>query len=938
MNPSVPPGTSSVPPTETHQSEDDTWQTGDIEIPSQPILEFPDVPLSPKRPSSSTNTGHSVHPDDYSLPSDHLADVSDTKATFPSSPVKSVFRDQTSLVYDSPRRVLVPSGSLNPIYDTQLEELLEFHTTHTAVIARRPEQSPRLSVSSLNSSQSPQPLDKMDSSSDGHSPVRPLVINREPRIREITTVHEVSGESLRQPATEFPEPQVKLPEDPSVPLHMVESTTGTSSDTPLPPPDTRFTDRDPQRSLTLLNRLLKATVAETPLLVAAARSPQLTHQGSPSKDTQFAFRYTDSGYILPYLLELLGSSNYGTAEIMTRVKTPQGNATTQESKRVAINPFDVLYESTLSSNERYRTSAVSAETQYRRVQLGVAQKTMHRRVELELAPVITIVDPLLRRQGLVISRLATLRNRNLIKRRNKMIKKNELKNVEDCQGKSKPLGWRIRLRRCLFPISRQRLFKYRAIKNQKPDFKTDAELARALSRSNAASVIKYLLPNEADFYRYHQLFRANPLRLHRRYKVVTDKLGFYEIAPKPVMQILAPLKETFRKNGEPIALSNINLYDTAYLRYRLEVFNGNYRSVPQFQQIFPNDLSLLLAAEVDRANRTILLELLLRRTIAAKIEYRLKQYGSSRRSFLSSLDDSLFRRPPNRAGKNTMNFPDAGPPPLTKDNGSDFNDDEEIELINTDVILQHNADLLSELLPLPQLTEALSFGLGVLKNGLKASLMRPLMPLPHLHAVTADETDENPTESHKRASCETREAGYLDDAVARLGMYQLRPVPRLEATLSSLGLELQDQNLMLQFLSLLNVSSSSKKKSLVLTERRTLVDLASKKTPPLLDYALLFEAGDENFLTVKPISERPKSPQPLQPHELHMLSSVEYRNHLMTHVVPEPLRVEIRLMKGLLMEALSTRWLGLQQLELPVRKPKLDVINSCELFHQYDYH
>lgn len=285
-----------------------------------------------------------------------------------------------------------------------------------------------------------------------------------------------------------------------------------------------------------------------------------------------------------------------------------------------------------------------------------------------------------------------------------------------------------------------------------------------------------------------------------------------------------------------------------------------------------------------------------------------------------------------------MNFPDAGPPPLTKDNGSDFNDDEEIELINTDVILQHNADLLSELLPLPQLTEALSFGLGVLKNGLKASLMRPLMPLPHLHAVTADETDENPTESHKRASCETREAGYLDDAVARLGMYQLRPVPRLEATLSSLGLELQDQNLMLQFLSLLNVSSSSKKKSLVLTERRTLVDLASKKTPPLLDYALLFEAGDENFLTVKPISERPKSPQPLQPHELHMLSSVEYRNHLMTHVVPEPLRVEIRLMKGLLMEALSTRWLGLQQLELPVRKPKLDVINSCELFHQYDYH
>lgn len=882
--------------------------------------------------------------------SGNMGNVTTVVEAMPSPPARSALFDQSSLIYDSPRRVLVPSGSLNPIFDTQLEGLFEFHTTHTAVIARRPEQSPRLSVSSLNSSRSPQLLERLenDPKNDGDSPVRPLTLYREPE-RHISTVRETSGEPLSvvPERVDFPEPQVRLPEEPSVLTQLIENTTGNSSDTPLPPPDRRIVDRDPQRLLALLKRLLKGTMAETPLLVAAERSPQITHNGSPPKDSRLALLNTESGYILPYLLELLGSSNYGTAEILTQVRTPPNNPATQGSKRVAMNPFDVLYESTLNLNGNYRNSTTSAETQYRRVQLGVAQKTTHRRVILELAPVITIIDPSPQRQGLVISRLATLRNRNLIKKRNKMIKKNDLKNADEFNGKSNPTSWRIRLRRYLFPIRRQSLLKYRAIRNQKPDYNTDVELARALSRTNAANVIKYLLPNEADFYRYHQLFRANPLRQCSRYKVVTGKLGYYEIAPKPAMQILAPLKDSFRKNGQPITVSNINLYNTVYLRYRQEVFNGNYQTVPQFQQIFPNDLSLLLTNEVNRANRTILLELLLRRTVAAKIEYRLKEFGIPQRSALSSLGDSLLSKPHDRVGTDRFKDSDAGPPPLTKDNGSDLNDDEDIELINTDVILQHNADLLSELLPLPQLTEALSFGLGALKSGLGPSLLRPSVPLPHLYAVASAENYQNLTEPQKLASREKQKAGFLDDAVARLGLYQLRPVPRLEATLSSLSLKsmLLDQNLMLRFMSLLNLSNSSKKKSLVLTERRTLVDLASKKTPPLssemLDYAKLFETGDEAIVAMKPITDRPKSHSPLSSHalhshELHILSSVEYRNHLMTHVVEEPLRVEIRLMKGLLMEALSTRWLGLQQLELPSRKPQLDVINSSELIRSYE--
>ncbi|CAN3372304.1 hypothetical protein DIURU_004570 [Diutina rugosa] len=882
--------------------------------------------------------------------SGNVGNVTTVVEAMPSPPMRSALFDQSSSIYDSPRRVSVPSGSSHPIFDTQSEGSFEFHTTHTAVIARRPEQSPRLSVSSSNSSRSPQLLEKSenDPKNDGDSLVRPLTSYREPE-RHTPTVRETSGEpsSVLPERVDFPEPQVHLPEEPSVPMRSIENTTGNSSDTPLPPPDRRIVDRDPQRLSASSKRLSKGTMAETPLLVAAERSPQITHNGSPPKDSRLALLNTESGYISPYSSESLGSSNYGTAEILTQVRTPPNNPATQGSKRVAINPFDVLYESTSNLNGNYRNSTTSAETQYRRVQSGVAQKTAHRRVISESAPVITIIDPSPQRQGSVISRSATLRNRNSIKKRNKMIKKNDLKKADEFNGKSKPTSWRIRIRRYLFPIRRQSSLKYRAIRNQKPDYNTDVELARALSRTNAANVIKYLLPNEADFYRYHQLFRANPLRQCSRYKVVTGKSGYYEIAPKPAMQISAPLKDSFRKNGEPITVSNINLYNTVYSRYRQEVFNGNYQTVPQFQQIFPNDLSLLSTNEVNRANRTILLELLLRRTVAAKIEYRLKKFGIPQRSASSSSGDSSLTKPHDRVGTDTFKVSDAGPPPLTKDNGSDLNDDEDIESINTDVILQHNADLLSELLPSPQLTEASSFGLGVLKSGSGPSLLRPTVPSPHSYALASAENYQNLTEPQKLASRERQKAGFLDDAVARSGLYQLRPVPRSEATSSSSSSKSisHDQNSMLRFMSSSNLSNSSKKKSSVSTERRTLVDSASKKTPPLSlemsDYAKSFETGDEAVVAVKSITDRPKSHSPLSSHalhshELHISSSVEYRNHLMTHVVEEPSRVEIRSMKGSLMEASSTRWSGSQQSESPNRKPQLDVINSSELIRSYE--
>lgn len=106
--------------------------------------------------------------------------------------------------------------------------------------------------------------------------------------------------------------------------------------------------------------------------------------------------------------------------------------------------------------------------------------------------------------------------------------------------------------------------------------------------------------------------------------------------------------------------------------------------------------------DVENMNKKILLEILLRRTLAAKIEFRLKQNGyyrkTKRRRKTSSNDDESKSDSDSDTKHNVRH---SHIPKLVHTDSEDSPDDESLD---TDDLMQQNASLFSGLLPSPQIS------------------------------------------------------------------------------------------------------------------------------------------------------------------------------------------------------------------------------------------
>ncbi|CAH2353149.1 hypothetical protein CLIB1423_09S03862 [[Candida] railenensis] len=138
-----------------------------------------------------------------------------------------------------------------------------------------------------------------------------------------------------------------------------------------------------------------------------------------------------------------------------------------------------------------------------------------------------------------------------------------------------------------------------------------------------------------------------------------------------------------------------------YSNFRNELFNSQTVKPIPYATMFPDTNSRpfphLTRKDISQMNRTLFLEVLLRRTISAKIDYRLKTYTEKRLSSNELDTDSSSKSETTQAFNDRYN----DIPKLSSSEDSDTDDDS----INTNDLIEHNASLLSsELLPSPQIS------------------------------------------------------------------------------------------------------------------------------------------------------------------------------------------------------------------------------------------
>lgn len=251
--------------------------------------------------------------------------------------------------------------------------------------------------------------------------------------------------------------------------------------------------------------------------------------------------------------------------------------------------------------------------------------------------------------GSVVSRLATLRNRNRIKSRNKMVHRNSLKKDKE---RSKKAPKRIAFN---FPVKRKTSLKQKPghmkLPQKPANFENYADFASFYDQANAASLIREMAPRLMLLFKYKDILSPEPklLREYREFDInlKNDFLMKDKVArSKLKITISDPLRSTLTKNGmqfdSPVGkASDINFIDVVFNKYRNTVFANKLKEVPDFQTIFPDEPLDYMVNEEDikNMNARLALEVLLRRTVAAKLEFRLRQHGfetSSESAWLTS--------------------------------------------------------------------------------------------------------------------------------------------------------------------------------------------------------------------------------------------------------------------------------------------------------------
>lgn len=474
---------------------------------------------------------------------------------------------------------------------------------------------------------------------------------------------------------------------------------------------------------------------------------------------------------------------------------------TPHHAHVNSNPFDIIFDP-LASNCQSRSPLPLLQTpsehqfQYQAIEQNIYNKTplddqniynksnMKRRNISQVPPIITIIDenpP--RRSGSVISKCASLKNRNSIRRRNRMVQKED---IEPKKGKAR------RKLNFIFPVKRKTSLKYSPVLKQSPNFNTDDELRAFLVECNAKELMKEFVPKQMNFYKHENLLAMRPKLVSERKQVQISRTGSFNIkqVPKSISHPMAIEEKPIKSPQHGRTISTLPFQEIVYLKYKNAVFANKFTLLPRFQEMFPNDIHLLSKAEVNQINKKLAFEVLIRRTVAAKIGYRLKQNRESLRASIVQVDSSASSSDSSGKTHKTPRNPTFDPriPDLYKDSDSSNSN----ESINTEELIQQNASLFSELLPSPQISYTTDiFGSMYFEN----------LELSNKSDSKSNDKPSSLSQSPRHISRELlyindfnkayfdkykpKEIGEIEGTLFNSNVYQLKPMQRSVVTLSS---------------------------------------------------------------------------------------------------------------------------------------------------------
>lgn len=331
-------------------------------------------------------------------------------------------------------------------------------------------------------------------------------------------------------------------------------------------------------------------------------------------------------------------------------------------------------------------------------------------------PIVTVIDQPPARTGLVVSRNASLRHRNTIRSRNRMAKKTDM-SPQAYSTSAQPSG--SRKLDFLFPVNRKTSFKrkkYQKVASSTPKFQLEGEMQAFFANREVAALVRELLPRNVKVYDYNHLHWCKPpLNKIQLYAQISANNEFSFITA-PI--ISAPVKGTFVKLTKRLPPQDhlFSLQDVIYEKYRNTVLANKYPiPPPKFDEIFPDEVdnTLLLPREVDHINRKLLFELLLRKTVAAKIEYRLRRGPVADRYVSPAYTSSSYSSDSTASSSRPSRHKSPKKEPVPKLTDLSLATSSDSGSINTDDLMQHNASLFLELLPSPQISYASDiFGSG----------------------------------------------------------------------------------------------------------------------------------------------------------------------------------------------------------------------------------
>lgn len=328
------------------------------------------------------------------------------------------------------------------------------------------------------------------------------------------------------------------------------------------------------------------------------------------------------------------------------------------------NPFSVIYEPNSSHHtENLRPNELPSPS-YRHIEKELqAGRSPARSGFSTHKPTVTVIDETnLRRAGSVLSRSLSTMRHGTIRRRKRMAKRSEITSPSPSvystesvktKTKSRASKWAF-----MFPTKTRRPFKYTPISKaqRKPYFESQQEIDDFYWLDGIAAVVREMLPRTMLTFKYKKLTKIFPeLRLHPERFTVTRNNSFHIIdsntakGPLQATKEAPPIeKEAIRRYGESSKASAVfarrqMFLSTVYKEYREKVLWGKFLLPPKFDLLLPFEAGIMKPEEKASMDVKILLEVLLRRTVAAKIEFRLAQsgLGSSSRSSTYSGDFSL---------------------------------------------------------------------------------------------------------------------------------------------------------------------------------------------------------------------------------------------------------------------------------------------------------